>query len=284
MLAAMLLAGTNVSAQVLYSCDFENPAENANWTLNKTSNARPLSGYNNIWFIGPEGNCAGGTAGLYIAPQADSTQNVAVPVTGPVDFVVAYRDTINLGAPGTYTLAFDWRCAGKSTDMMSVFWFPDSYTQNTNSNYGAASLPNAWTPYKIADFRGSPIWQSYYNATFTFDLARVPEELVRFEETPHAGKRALDRERHKYLPVPPLGAAWRVRHARDGVVPLAVEVRPVLANHLRAGILAPGVFRGDFFSERSHHRSRDNQTDHLRPSFPCCLSGEPTRDTPMPIL
>ena len=172
MLAAMLLAGTNVSAQVLYSCDFENPAENANWTLNKTSNARPLSGYNNIWFIGPEGNCAGGTAGLYIAPQADSTQNVAVPVTGPVDFVVAYRDTINLGAPGTYTLAFDWRCAGKSTDMMSVFWFPDSYTQNTNSNYGAASLPNAWTPYKIADFRGSPIWQSYYNATFTAQTAR----------------------------------------------------------------------------------------------------------------
>ena len=163
----MLLTGTHLSAQVLYSCDFENATENGFWNLNKTSTSRPLSGYNNLWHIGPAGNCANGTAGLYIASKEDTTKNVAMAITGPVDYVVAYRDQINLGAAGTYTLAFDWRCAGKTSDMLSVFWFPSTYTSNTNSNYGAASLPTAWTPYKIADFRGSSIWQSYYNTTFT---------------------------------------------------------------------------------------------------------------------
>ena len=64
LLAGMLLVGTNVSAQVLYSCDFENAAENSNWVLNKTANSYPITNYTNLWYIGPEGNCAAGTAGL----------------------------------------------------------------------------------------------------------------------------------------------------------------------------------------------------------------------------
>ncbi|MBQ7671734.1 MAG: fibronectin type III domain-containing protein [Paludibacteraceae bacterium] len=180
MLAGMLLAGTNVSAQVLYSCDFENPTENAAWTINKTSNARPLSGFNNIWYIGAAGNCATGTNGLYIAAKTDTATNAAVPITGPIDYVVSYRDNISLGAPGTYALSFDWRCAGKSTDMLSVFWFPSTYTSNTNSNYGAASLPTAWTAYKIGDFRGSPIWQSAY-ITFTSTTASGKLLLVWYQ-------------------------------------------------------------------------------------------------------
>jgi len=180
MLAGMLLAGTNVSAQVLYSCDFENPTENAAWTINKTSNARPLSGFKNIWYIGAAGNCANGTNGLYIAAKTDTATNAAVPITGPIDYVVSYRDNINLGAPGTYALSFDWRCAGKSTDMLSVFWFPSTYTSNTNSNYGAASLPTAWTTYKIGDFRGSPIWQSAY-ITFTSTTASGKLLLVWYQ-------------------------------------------------------------------------------------------------------
>ena len=165
-----LVAFASVEAQVRYSCDFENAAENSNWVLNKTSNSRPLSGFNNLWYLGAAGNCADGSTGLYIAAKSDTTKNAAVSVTGPVDYIVAYRDTLSLGAAGTYILSFDWRAEGKSTDMLSVFWFPSTYTTNTNSNYGAASLPTAWSAYKIGDFRGSPIWQSYY-ATFTTPTA-----------------------------------------------------------------------------------------------------------------
>ena len=170
LLAGMLLAGTNVSAQVLYSCDFESAAENSNWVLNKTANSYPITNYTNLWYIGPEGNCAAGTAGLYIANKADTTKNAAAPVTGPLDFIVAYREGINLGAPGTYILSFDWKALGKTADMLSVFWFPSTYTKNTNSAYGAGTLPSAWGAYKIADIRGSAIWKSYY-ATFTSPTA-----------------------------------------------------------------------------------------------------------------
>ena len=93
-----------------------------------------------MWYIGPEGNCAAGTAGLYIANKADTTKNAAAPVTGPLDFIVAYREGINLGAPGTYILSFDWKALGKTADMLSVFWFPSTYTKNTNSAYGAGRL------------------------------------------------------------------------------------------------------------------------------------------------
>lgn len=170
MLAVMLLAGTNVSAQVIYSCDFENAAENANWTLNRTANSRPIANYKNNWYIGLPGNCAGGANGLYIASRSDTTANKAAVVATTEEYLVAYRDTINLGAVGSYILSFDWKALGKSNDYLYVYWFPSTYTNNTNSNYGGAGVPAAWAPYKIAEFRGSPLWQSYY-ANFTSSTA-----------------------------------------------------------------------------------------------------------------
>ena len=154
-----------MEAQVLYSCDFEDATENANWVLNATSTARPIANYKNLWYIGTPGNCATGTSGLFVCSKDDTTKNVVATST-TTDYVVAYRNNINLGAAGTYTLSFDWQAMGKSTDILYVYWFPSSYTGNTYSNYGAAGLPNAWTPYKIAELRGTPIWQSYF-ATFT---------------------------------------------------------------------------------------------------------------------
>ena len=160
---------TTVEAQVLYSCDFENATENSNWTLNKTSNSRPLANYKNIWHLGTAGNCADGTLGLHICPQTDTTVNAAI-VSASTDYVVAYRDTLNLGAPGTYILSFDWRAMGKSSDILYVYWFPSTYTTATNSNYGTAGLPSGWTQYKIAELRGKTAWQSYFN-TFTTPTA-----------------------------------------------------------------------------------------------------------------
>ena len=165
MLAGMLLAGTNVSAQVIYSCDFENATENANWTLNRTANSMPIAKYKNSWYIGLPGNCAGGANGLYIASRADTTANIAAIVTNVGEYLIAYRENINLGAVGSYILSFDWKALGKSNDYLYVYWFPSTYTNNTNSNSSAAILPAAWAAYKIAEFRGSPLWQSYY-ATF----------------------------------------------------------------------------------------------------------------------
>ena len=171
MLAAMLLAGTNVSAQVLYSCDFENPTENANWTLNAISSQKNLSDWKNIWRIGAPGNCAQGDAGLYICTHTD-TSNIAI-TSMTTDFIVSYRDNINLGAPGTYTISFDWRAMGKGGDALYVYWIPSTYTKNTNSGVGVASIPAALEGYKIASatgMHGSTIWQSY-SGSFTATTA-----------------------------------------------------------------------------------------------------------------
>lgn len=166
MLAVALLTGTNVSAQVVYSCDFENATENANWVLNKTANSRPVTGYANRWNIGLPGNCAGGFAGLYISSRADTTANIAAVVSTTEEYLVAYRDNVNLGAASSYILSFDWRALGKANDYLYVYWFPTTYTKNINSNYGGAGVPSDWATYKIGEFRGAPQWQSYF-ATFS---------------------------------------------------------------------------------------------------------------------
>ncbi len=164
-LAGVLLCGTKVSAQVLYSCDFEDAAENALWVINKTSNARPLANYKNIWHIGTAGNCADGLLGLHICPQGDTTLNSSISST-TTDFIVAYRDNINLGIAGTFSLSFDWKGSGKSLDGLYVYWIPSSYTNNINSNYGTASTPAALDPYRLTILRGAPTWRNY-STTFT---------------------------------------------------------------------------------------------------------------------
>ena len=82
----LLLTGTQVSAQVVYSCDFENAAENGRWTLNKIANSASLTSWKNIWHIGAPGACASG-AGLYIYDQTESdTANLASP-SNTTDFI-----------------------------------------------------------------------------------------------------------------------------------------------------------------------------------------------------
>ena len=171
LLMGLNLAVTNVSAQVVYSCDFEDATENAKWTLNKISNQASLSDWKNIWRIGQPGNCASGNAGLYICPNDGSgdTMNVAVPITSTTlnDFIVAYRDSIQGLTPNTdYRISFDWRGNGKVTDFLYVYWIPSSYTKNTNSATGVAGAPSGST--SIATYllpnmpiRGGITWQSY---------------------------------------------------------------------------------------------------------------------------
>ena len=159
------LTGIHMSAQVVYSCDFENAAENGRWTLNKIAGSATLTSWKNIWRLGSEGGCASPT-GLYIYDHTEGdTVNLATS-SNTTDFIVAYRDTITLPGAGTYRISFDWHAKGKNADGLYVYWVPDTYTKNTNSATGTASVPAALEGYKITTLRGSGIWKSY-SGTFT---------------------------------------------------------------------------------------------------------------------
>lgn len=160
LLMGLNLAVTNVSAQVVYTCDFEDATENAKWTLNKIGNSANLRNWKNIWRIGQPGNCVS-EAGLYIRPNGGvgDTLNMAVSISSSLnDYIVAYRDSIQGFTPLTqYRLSFDWRASGKLTDYLYVFWVP--VTQNTNSNINTASRPN-WNQL-VASLRGKELWQTF---------------------------------------------------------------------------------------------------------------------------
>ena len=89
--------------------------------------------------------------------------------------------------------------------------------------------------------------------------AGIPEKLVGSEKPPNARESAFYRKRNEYLSVPLLRASGRIRHARDGVVPFAVQVSPIRAHHLRTRIAAPCVPGRDLLAPRRHHRSRLRQ-------------------------
>lgn len=161
----LLTYAAPAAAQVIYSCDFENATENANWTLNKIATNANLASWKNIWRMGAPGNCANGAKGLYICTHND-TANVGAS-SNTTDFIVAYREGITVPtANTTYRLSFDWRANGKAADGLYVYWIPDSYTRNTNSATGTGSAPAALESYKITTLRGTGIWKSY-STTFT---------------------------------------------------------------------------------------------------------------------
>ena len=114
LLAMALQAQTAAS----YSCDFENEAQNATWSLVNGTMATDIP---NKWAIGTAAN-NGGAKGLYISSDGGQT-------AGYVKFssyAVCYTDII-LQA-GTFDMAFDWRGMG-DTDMgidgLYVCWVPD---------------------------------------------------------------------------------------------------------------------------------------------------------------
>ena len=82
------------------------------------------------------------------------------------------------------------------------------------------------------------------------DRPPVPEGLVDADRLADARERRFDRERDQDLPVPGLGAAGLT--ARDGIVPEAVQVRPIRAGHLGPGIFGQGVGRADLGRPAGH--------------------------------
>lgn len=167
LLASTLFAQTTTS----YYCDFEDPAENAQWVLN--AGARGTTSKNH-WYLGAAGSFGvGSTQGLYTA----DTANISVcgyTANNFSCFQSSYRElTLQRG---TYTIQFDWKGLGQTNDELIVFWVPS--TQSVASSWSATdqALPTGWNGYnKAIHLRGKANWQSYSG---TLDVASNGGKLV----------------------------------------------------------------------------------------------------------
>lgn len=161
-----------------YFCDFEDPAENSQWVLNASAASRPLSEFNNKWYIGTAGGfgvgAAASSSGLYISSGTGAdTLNSSYSSSKSV-FVTASR-TLQLAA-GTYSVVFDWEAMGAiATDGVYVFWVEGSNTL-TYGNYSdrtSMSLPAYAT--NSTRYGGSLTWRS---SAFTFTTSGNGGKLV----------------------------------------------------------------------------------------------------------
>lgn len=153
-----------------YSCDFEDPAEIAQWAMNVGTKA---AGCNNHWYVGAAGSFGiGSNNGMYISDKNGDT-STSTYSTKESEYVISYRE-LTLAA-GTYTLRYDWRCLADSADGMYVCWV-DNASTNTNSNHDRTNrtVP-AYIPAGTVLNRGRQMWQS---ATTTFISSGNTGKLV----------------------------------------------------------------------------------------------------------
>ena len=97
-----------------------------------------------------------------------------------------------------------------------------------------------------------------------FEGAAVPESVVRTDAFHDAGQRRLDGVGDEDLAVE--FARLRSVFLGDRVVPEAVEVQPVAADHLRPGVFRQRVVRRDILGPLGHQRSASG--------FPLGLGGD----------
>ena len=113
-----------------FSCNFEDAADNAYWTI---SNASP-----NGWYIGGATN-NGGDSALYVSNN-NGTSNAYTGTTACVSY--AYL-TFDIAAAGQYAIQFDWKCGGESTfDFLRVAVASvTTALPSTYSDWTATSVP-----------------------------------------------------------------------------------------------------------------------------------------------
>ncbi|MBQ2575530.1 MAG: hypothetical protein II575_15070, partial [Bacteroidales bacterium] len=124
---------------VIYSCDFEDATENAEWTLANGSQT-------NQWYIGTAAN-NGGSNGLYISNDGGASNAYDNTSTS---YVYAYRE-INVTETAWYNFELDWRGYGQYYyDIMNMFLIPTSVNPELsagNANgmeYSPYSTPSEW--------------------------------------------------------------------------------------------------------------------------------------------
>ncbi|MBO4454506.1 MAG: hypothetical protein J5761_05570 [Paludibacteraceae bacterium] len=123
-LMAFMVVALPVQARKGYSCNFENEADRARWTLNPAAGST-LANLTNKWYIGEAGNNdKSGHYGLYISDDGGATAHY----TNKGCWVFAY-DTVALDhlSSGDYTLFFDYCAMGNMTsnfDGLYLLWIP----------------------------------------------------------------------------------------------------------------------------------------------------------------
>ena len=124
---------------VIYSCDFEDATENANWILANGDQT-------NQWYIGTAAN-NGGSNGLYITNDGGASNAYDNTSTS---YVYAYRE-INFTENAWYNFELDWRGYGQYYyDIMNMFLIPTSVNPDLsagNANgmeYSPYSTPSEW--------------------------------------------------------------------------------------------------------------------------------------------
>ncbi|MBR5983080.1 MAG: carboxypeptidase regulatory-like domain-containing protein [Bacteroidales bacterium] len=132
------IAFTSFGQNLIYSCDFEDDAENANWIL--IDNGDEI----NSWYIGTGAN-NGGNNGLYISYDGESnTYN-----NEESSYVYAYR-SIQIDESAIYQIKFDWRAVGLifygyKLDLLRAFLIPDTLSPvlSGGNNNGMLDLYNS---------------------------------------------------------------------------------------------------------------------------------------------
>lgn len=174
---ALMLSVASWAQAPVYTCDFEDAAERALWTLNAARDAATQAQFENKWYIGAPGHFAPtGSHGLFISADGGATSNYVCTKTM---FVAAARTMPNMAA-GDYTLYFDWLCNGKkaSGEGLYVIWMPDSIKLNGAPNVGG--LP-AWLKqdgYIQPGVEGDTI----FGGIGTWEIGRVN---IKHDGTPH---------------------------------------------------------------------------------------------------
>lgn len=125
-----------------YTCDFEDPTENAQWNRNIVASNRDITQCINKWYIGAAGGFGVGSSvssssGLYISAGVGADTLVSSYSNSQSVFISAAR-TLQLAA-GTYSVVFDWEAMGSdANDGLYVFWVEGTDTK-TNSNWSDRS-------------------------------------------------------------------------------------------------------------------------------------------------
>lgn len=174
---ALMLSVVSWAQAPVYTCDFEDAAERALWTLNAARDAATQARFENKWYIGAPGHFAPtGSHGLFISADDGATSNYVCTKTM---FVAAARTMPNMAA-GDYTLYFDWVCNGKkaSGEGLYVAWVPDSIKINGAPNAGG--LPS-WL--KQDDYlRPYVEGDTIFGGKGTWEIGRVN---IKHDGTPH---------------------------------------------------------------------------------------------------
>lgn len=164
------------TGNIVYQCDFEDPAEHTNWQVNVGNQGSQCA---NKWYFGKSGS-NGGDYGLFVSNDGSSNN---YDVTYSLS-VVAYREV--LLDSGRYEFSFDWQAAGwqdsiSDIDGLYVCWVPASVKTNSLNNNEAlpSFIENYALDFYCKDTILTKLSQSTWNTVVdTIESDGTPHKIV----------------------------------------------------------------------------------------------------------